>query len=162
MRSGVLPEQGSYIIKFVKVIEIQERQRTDYKTKEPLWDDDGNPIMEKTAYCQLQIDDPTAGEDDGYEFREYVNSYINIGSKGPTKSLEFASAFAGMSPQEYYAMAPMDRPGFSTFPGKKAQANLIHHTSTKGNTYLKIDSVVAMRKRKPTRQMIEDDDEPGF
>lgn len=145
----VLPDEGTYIIEFRDVIDKKDWPKTG-KGGEPLYDENGEPLMETNLTLQFVINDPD-DEFHGVEFRDYYPLKIT----DRNKSGKLWSAFWG-------GELPEPLPSLRAFVGKRAQASLIHRIANNGNTYMKIDSVMPLRKKKQRAPEPEDEDGPGF
>lgn len=147
-----LPDPGMYIVEFLGVVATKDWPRTD-KQGQPMYDDDGNKLMETSLTLQFVINDPE-DEFNGVEFRDYFPARVTPGNK----SGRLWAALLGTTPDKL----PVPLPRVMEMAGRKANMNLSHRVAQNGNSYVKIDGVAPLKKRKPARQMIEDDEEPGF
>lgn len=145
-----LPDPGSYIIKFLGCVDTKQWPRTDNDGNE-LYDDEGNRLMDTSLTLQFIIDDPE-DEFHGIEFRDYYPLRVTTGNK----SGKLWAAFLGVPVTDL----PTPLPRIASFAGKRAQANLGHRLAGNGKTYLKIESVVPLKKKRA--RPVEVDEEEQF
>ncbi len=144
-----LPDEGSYIIEFLGVIDTKDWPRTD-KGGNPVYDEDGQAVMDTSLTLQFRIEED---EEDypGVEFRDYFPLRVTAGNK----SGRLWAAFWGVP----IADLPKPMPKVAQFVGRQARANIIHRDAKNGNSYAKIASVVPLKKKRQAPVESEENDE---
>jgi hypothetical protein len=146
-----LPPPGVYKIVYKGVVERNgepvtfERQKTVYNSKELLYDDAGNPVMDIAVQHQFAIDDEE-DDYDGVEFRDIFPKLITTGNK----SGWLWAAFLDKSPQEVVDDVREKRiTNTSVIRDRRCEATLEHSVSAgNGKTYIKIKAAAPLRKKR--------------